>query len=982
MQVKRLFRLRAAAVVLAVASLLFCLATLGIDLPPTLIDSIVPSGPVAADSDGTHSAIVDAESRRVLILNEDLRLMGMVNCEALNAPLEAVTDVCVANDTLYVAGVRYQKDTNVIVQERIVAYNMRGMAEQVVFSLDVGYGETPRIKGLDSVEDGVYAITVAGGFNEDETESVKVMYASRDGSHVVDGGSTDARSVYDIGYSARLNAFATISERGVFDDTSDAEEGQRLSTSSYAFVSLDIADDGNVYLYDDITQSIYALSNDGGELKLITKGAGYSELHVNGHTLAACNRDGNHVLIANLDEMSFTSVSTIGLSRSMAFFVGAVIACRVYLVLFAAGLAIRRARMLVAQQRTGQIGALVGSAAVVFVVFLAIGYTTYGSYRALQETRAKEINAFADYLSIVTDDLGELVEQYGDRSAFRKNLTSSVELGKALGVLASRVGGLAYAATYNGIGMYVKVYGIDDQGIFYLYDSSHSHVLGTGEASSVNGDEIASVFETGRSDGEIHAGRTRYDATQHRLVPISSSAGGKAAGVIEIGSSLRTFEASIAQDQTRRILALLVLVVVVYLTYTELKACARCFVAYGQLQHSHDAVAVLTRPFSFFITLLSSTDAVMTTLIARDLLNKMGTNDTGFLLALPSVMLGVGLALGQAVYALLGSRVVINKLMRRGAVAMAVAAVYTAVVVGFENYWLYCLAKLAMAVPFGLLYTLSYSLPRRADTEEVRLLAAGGIRRTDTSAAALGTVAGGYAAQNLGNAWVYVVVAGVSLVVYAMARAILPKSKHPLEEESAAARRQLLARLAGSGTVVPIVLFIMLPGILSAGYNSFLFPLFSANVGLPTSSINNLFVLGQIVVFVAISGLEALDERLGKWRVACCAIALLGVVFLLFSINTSLAWAVTTIAWVGVLCKASDAWKALWVRAGEAVDVPAGIVTGAMFSVRSVLLIVQPLLLSTLLGAGEQQAVIVLGVVCSLSALAFHRTTRNSALAQ
>jgi hypothetical protein len=54
--------------------------------------------------------------------------------------------------------------------------------------------------------------------------------------------------------------------------------------------------------------------------------------------------------------------------------------------------------------------------------------------------------------------------------------------------------------------------------------------------------------------------------------------------------------------------------------------------------------------------------------------------------------------------------------------------------------------------------------------------------------------------------------------------------------------------------------------------------------------------------------------------------------------------------------------------------------TGMMFAVRSVLLIVQPLLLGALLSEGNRTAVIVLGVGCSLCALAFWLTTRRSAL--
>ena len=107
----------------------------------------------------------------------------------------------------------------------------------------------------------------------------------------------------------------------------------------------------------------------------------------------------------------------------------------------------------------------------------------------------------------------------------------------------------------------------------------------------------------------------------------------------------------------------------------------------------------------------------------------------------------------------------------------------------------------------------------------------------------------------------------------------------------------------------------------------------------------------------------------------------MAVVFLVFSFNTALVWAVVTIALVGVLCKASDGWKAMWPRSAKANGLATGIATGSMFAVRSVLLIVQPLLLGALLAAGNNLPIIVLGLICVVCAIAFYFTTRHSALA-
>lgn len=1013
MQQKRALHIRIVLVVLAVFAALVSIGTLGIELPVSSASPIRLNAPTIADSNGARTAIVDSESRRVLILNKDYKLTGIINCDAPNAPIEAVTDVCITNDTIYVAGVRYQKDSDLIVNERVVAYDSRGASEAVVFDMDVGNELVPTIKTMDSEGDDAFVV-IAG---EEEYQSdgrplsdVRVILVNRDVCQELDTGKFEVTSVYDIGYSHVVKQFQTLSVRGVLDDdygygAMEYEEGssgesKASGTSTVAdaasktseddgtpflgdhmFTSLDVSDKGDVYLYDDATSSLCLLTKDS-EFQTLISEEGYDSVHANGDYLTLCNHGSNFVAITRQDKLELKKVDKVSIGPLLSTLIGVVTACRIYLLVFIIVVVYRKIRALLAAGRTKNIGPIFASFAVVLVLSLTIGYISYGSYQTMMATRAKEIDVFADYLSITVPDLSESMEKCGNREAYRKNNETFTEAYESMFDIEMQVESLARVATNNGVGTYVNVYGMDDKGVFYVSDSSVEHVMGS-TVLSENKDEIAKVFATNETDREAHRGSTLRDTTQYRLVRIPATDEEGTAGVVEIGSRLRTFEASIRGDLAKRILAVLVMALVVYLTYAELRACASCFVSYSALKHHHDAIAVLTRPFSFFITILASIDAVMTTLIARTLIASMGMGESGVLLALPAVMLGIGLAMGQAIYSFFGSRVVIQKLMMRGAIFMVLAALFAAGVVWMGNFWLYCLAKLLMAIPFGLLYTLSYSLPRRADSDEVRTLAAGGIKRTDTSAAALGTVLGGYVAQVLGNAWVYVLVAIVGVIVFVLAVHVLPSTKHPLEHEAKGVdtRYEAVLKLLTSRTTLPIIFFVMLPAILAAGYNSFLFPLFSANLGVETSAINNLFVLGQLVVYVCISGLETLEARYDKWRVAGVAVLLLAVVFLLFSFNTTLVWAIVTIALVGVLCKATDGWKAMWPRSAKANGLTTGVATGSMFATRSVLLIVQPLLLGVLLMAGNNMPVIVLGIICVVCATLFFITTRHSALA-
>ena len=85
-------------------------------------------------------------------------------------------------------------------------------------------------------------------------------------------------------------------------------------------------------------------------------------------------------------------------------------------------------------------------------------------------------------------------------------------------------------------------------------------------------------------------------------------------------------------------MSMLVMVLVVYLAYSELRACGRCLFSYRKRQQEDGAraAAMLTRPFTLAITMLASIDSVMTVLIARDLLTQAGMDDTTPLLAVPA----------------------------------------------------------------------------------------------------------------------------------------------------------------------------------------------------------------------------------------------------------------------------------------------------------------------------------------------------------
>ncbi|MDO4796598.1 MAG: MFS transporter [Coriobacteriales bacterium] len=530
--------------------------------------------------------------------------------------------------------------------------------------------------------------------------------------------------------------------------------------------------------------------------------------------------------------------------------------------------------------------------------------------------------------------------------------------------------------------MYYVLYGRDDKGIYCMDDGLGEYMWGESVSESNRIANVREVFANKEeSSKEMHRGSSRHEDTMYRTVYIPATGEGSNDFVIEVGSKMKSFTSSVASNLVRNTLALLVLALVIYMTYAELQACGKCVLRYRHIQQTAEkgAVSALARPFALTTMMLAGIDAVMSTLIAREMLVAAGMGDVTALVTVPAVMLGVGQALGQGVYGLLGSKVGLRKLMARGATAMLACAILVAASVVSGSFWAYCAAKFVLAVPFGLLYTAAYSLRRHAVTPEQQHLAKAGVKRSNTSSAALGTALGGYAAQGLGNVGVYIMIALVSLAVITMAIILLPKGTLPPEDDRdfSADERRRIRKFVLSPVALAIALCIILPSVVVTGYASTLFPLFSADLGFAKADINNMYLFGQLIVYVSIGWIERLSKRIGNWRAGDYSIAGLGVVFLCFSLNTTIVWGVVVIALVGLLVKIANAWKPLWITSAGKANVPLGWATGAMFVVRSVARIAKPFILTGLILVGGRLAIIVIGAFCLVCAATLYFVTRK-----
>ena len=990
-----------AMVVCAVIAAVVLFMSYGTMLPSLPFQPIPLDRPTIADSDGQMTAVVDTETRRVLVLDANGDLTGAIDCTPADCPVDVITDVCVSEGRVYLSGCILEPDSNLVSGERVVAYDRSGVLQGIVYEDSGRLIAVPLIKQLCDAPGGIVISREDYIMRQVDTVPDELL-ESLNGEQPVEGTATTIESqikfifanenetrelrtvdgtlleLYDVAFDADGEGhYVTLDRFGMLGDGTGWLDSR--IHDGHIFTSVDIDGDGTVYACDDVTGSMCAIPADASEMRVLVPGSGYDNVSENHGVISLCDVDSNTVVLCDTTGSVTNTFDAVKQSMGFSIHLLLVWMSGLYLVLLALVSAVREVHRRVKAGDTDGFGPMFMSVAVVLALGVAIANLTYASYERSLEIRTNEIQMCTSYLLNEVPGLSESMEKANDRDALWAPSYEDTEAMVALNQAAEPATNLVASGNLSGVGLYYALYGKDENGVFYLTGSADEYVVGS-SARTPDIDMLEKAFSWGFDSGAVYHGRSLRDTTVYQIVQIPKADYSGVVGVIEIGSKMRSFEASLNNTLALRVLGLLVMVLVVYLSYVEIRAIGRRLLSYRMRRQDDPvgSIALLTRPFTLTITMLTSIDTVMAVLIARDLLANAGISDASPLLALPILMLGIGLVLGQMLYGALGLRVGLRRFILFGAFAMMICASLTSLAVASGVFWLYCAAKLVMSVMFGMLYALGYSLPRLANNDEDASDASSEVKRTDTSAAALGTVLGGYAAYGLGNAWVYAIVAIACLPIIMMALNLLPKGIGPLERLAQSTRADGRIRdFVRTPIALGLGLFIIFPTMLATGYASFLFPVFSADIGLSSADINNIYVLGQLIVFSSIGWIERIEARYGNWRTVAMAIFLMGVVFLLFAVKTLLAWAIAVIAIVGLLCKFAEGARGLWIQSARNADVPIGHAVGALLATRSLARMAQPFVLAALLGVADDVAVIIIGVFCLICALAFSCIARE-----
>ncbi len=971
------------AILVVIVMLLVVVSSLGSPLPTPLDPHVTLDEPCLADFTGDFGVVADAASRRLVFLDCDYKATGIVDLSSTSTPIDSANSVCVSNGAIYVAGTKQAGDTSSIASDRIIKFSPAGMYQGEVLAIErdaKSRDAMPNVVGLTTTDGGVMvALTMLTPKGERlPTGTVALFQVDDKGAREIGRSVLSDVNIINAGFAPNGNVLGGVDDYGSLSVVRDGGKADRVALGEVV-LNLDAMADGRVLACLD---NEHGLAFVGGAESRLLEGSSLCSVSSNEEAIIACSKAGNSVVFADGNGRGVRKLDVLDLAPLLLLRVVGAYCSGATLAIMALVFAIRRVKGIITAGQASSLGPLLGIVAIAAALVGCFVLFTYNSSKHDVDVRVNEVNMLADTLesSCPQEILQGMPHLSNNRNALREGNENAV---KAATSAMSYLNVLCQTAASNDIGIYYCAYGRDAGGLFNIMDYGANNVFGSSVEKGNKYEEIMRVFDGAAANERMHVGSTRTFTTLHRLVPIADAQSGQVVAVVELGSTLESLESRTRTRQAEIVVSMLVVLMVVFLCYSEARGCGGDILRSRQAVKTseEDALAYLARPVAFASTLVTSADAVMIVLIARDML--AGGQPNPLILAVPVACMRVGMFVGAALLPVLARRVSPRMLVLGGLAASAVFALCTAGTVIMGSFVFFCIARALLSAPLAMLFALGAMLPTVSGDADVRKRAADGVAHITVSAAALGMVAGGYVGYSMGNGWVYALAALLAALAFAVLLGSVAAFRRPLVNavgvgQHALAGARATLRFVGSLPIVLLLLMVVLPMVCASGYQTLVFPLYASGLGISKASITNLFASAQMVVYLLAGYLIGLRARVGQHRVAAAAVGAIGVVFLVASYNQTLVWIVTGVVVIAVLVKATDAWKAIWAAESTERGLAPSKAYGSMVAAQYAVMLAQPLVMGLFGVAGNRYAGIALGVFSLVCAAAYGLASRRA----
>lgn len=404
----------------------------------------------------------------------------------------------------------------------------------------------------------------------------------------------------------------------------------------------------------------------------------------------------------------------------------------------------------------------------------------------------------------------------------------------------------------------------------------------------------------------------------------------------------------------------------------------------NQGKNSHSEITMI-RNASFLFFSAEFVDSIVVVFVAKHLLETSGIQETAFLLALPSLMVGIGAVTSFFVFNLLAVRVYVKRIaLILGTLALFMrAGLCFAVFSG--SFVLFCVMKLMSDLTLPYMVCIIQTMRVKADNESERYFSSREFSMGRTSGIMMGTLISGFVVQDISqSAILYAISTALIIPLVLLLIRILPKDTYyvtPSAEKSMTRSGGGFAFLFDKSIIV-YFLFAMVPLYLIMGYQGYLFPLFSDAVQMPAMYVTTACVMSRALLFMLADSIESLLNRIDHWKTMVFGIGLIGIAFLEFTINSGIVWAMIMLVITGaaetVLLPAREV---VWNRQAKAKGVSLDSASVSVGMAQEVVCAFKETMMSAFMILGTNSACVALGIYCLISIVIFILYSRRKAMA-
>jgi hypothetical protein len=422
----------------------------------------------------------------------------------------------------------------------------------------------------------------------------------------------------------------------------------------------------------------------------------------------------------------------------------------------------------------------------------------------------------------------------------------------------------------------------------------------------------------------------------------------------------------------------------VYIVFDELTRSGAAFLRYRELlaDGKEWAENLLGRPVCFMLSLAFGMDSAFAVVIAKEMLAGGNLDSTAFVWGIPALAITVGTTIGTIIHAVMCSRVS-GRAFAMPMMLLGIAAQALCFFAVMNNWFaVFVACKLVTSASFATIEFITKNLAGGTAGKDVGdahlslVVNRSSVNISGKGAAVVASVVGG-ALASIGNQWVYIAGALISVACVPLLLLALPKGRVISKHDDTANLKNVFAFLR-SPIMLATLVFAIFPTVLAAGYKSYILPLFLSSAGVSKTDIASLFALGNVLLYGFTDSLITQRNARGRWVMTWVALIGLGVLFLLFSYNQSPTWAVVAVVVITVLSWLAGDWKHTarwWAKKdyGFSFDQSQAVLNLEASVVKNV----QAPVLAALLSLGASTACLILGILFCVSGVGYYLPTRK-----